>query len=180
MSADESLRDVSSAVRLRRTVIESPYASLDDETREIHTEYALRAMKDSFDRGEAPFASHLFYTSVLRDRVPEERALGMVAGFTWGAMADVHAFYLDLGVSVGMVEGFRRNVFRVAERARVGSYRADNQAQEIALRSLRTKLEIVIPHEKVYTNDPDRDPEEACEYFSHQADAFVDLIKRLS
>jgi len=41
---------------------------------------------------------------MLDDRVPEERRLGMEAGFCWARVADLRAFYADLGFSGGMTE----------------------------------------------------------------------------
>jgi hypothetical protein len=60
-------------------ILESPYAG----DVEANMRYARAAMRDSLMRGEAPFASHLLYTQegVLLDSVPEERTLGIEAGF---------------------------------------------------------------------------------------------------
>lgn len=79
-------------------VVESPYAG--DVERNV--KYARLCMLDCLQRGEAPYASHLLYTQCLDDDTPDERTLGILAGFAWGAKADLHAFYVDLGVSDGM------------------------------------------------------------------------------
>lgn len=91
---------------LRRVILESPYAG-DVET---NTAYARAAMRDSLTRGEAPLASHLFYTQprVLDDGVPDERALGIEAGLAWGAQAEATVVYTDLGVTPGMELGIAR------------------------------------------------------------------------
>ena len=83
-------------------IIESPYAG--DVERNV--KYARRAMKDSLERGEYPFASHLLYTQdgVLDDNIPEEREKGIAAGYRWGNGADIIAFYVDYGMSNGMIE----------------------------------------------------------------------------
>lgn len=85
---------------MKLVVIESPYA--DDVTRNL--DYVRACMADAIKRGEAPYASHALYTQpgVLDDNKPEERALGITAGFAWGAKADLRAFYVDLGWSTGM------------------------------------------------------------------------------
>jgi hypothetical protein len=72
--------------------------------------YLYAALKDCIHRGEAPFASHAIYTlpGVLDDTVPEERKLGMEAGFAWGAKAELCAVYTDFGVSGGMEAGMTR------------------------------------------------------------------------
>lgn len=86
-----------------KVIIESPYAG--DVERNI--KYARACMKDCFERGEAPFASHLLYTQdgILDDTIPNERALGIDAGLLWGAMADKTVLYTDLGISKGMEYG---------------------------------------------------------------------------
>lgn len=80
-------------------VIESPYAG--DVERNVR--YARACLKDSLQRGEAPFAGHLLYTQVLDDTVPEQRELGMAAHLDVARSADTRvAIYCDLGVSPGM------------------------------------------------------------------------------
>jgi hypothetical protein len=93
---------------MRRVVIESPYAG--DVAANI--EYAKRCVHDCLKRGEAPYASHLFFTQngLLDDLVPEERKLGIESGFAWGAAADVVVVYVDRGVSNGMTQGIARAV----------------------------------------------------------------------
>lgn len=63
-------------------------------------------MCDSLQRGERPFASHLLYTQtgILDDTKPEERKFGIEAGFAWWECADMVVFYLDYGVSAGMID----------------------------------------------------------------------------
>ncbi len=87
----------------RFVCIESPYAG-DVET---NLRYARLCVADSLKRGEYPIASHLLYTQpgILRDDVPEERALGMAAGLAWAAFAALTVVYVDLGTSSGMREG---------------------------------------------------------------------------
>jgi hypothetical protein len=85
-------------------ILESPYSGVIWRN-EL---YARMAMKDSLARGEAPFPSHMLYPQVLDDNVPEQRDQGMRAGFAWGEFADLRVFYLDRGVSRGMVEGLKQ------------------------------------------------------------------------
>lgn len=84
-------------------IVESPYAG-DVKRNEI---YARRCMKDSLNRGEIPFVSHLLYTQVLDDKIPEERKIGMDAG--WGVIrySDYTVCYIDYGISNGMAEGIK-------------------------------------------------------------------------
>jgi hypothetical protein len=87
---------------LKLVILESPYAG--DVERNI--EYAKRCLCDSLNRGEAPIASHLLYTQVLSDDVEEERNLGINAGLAWSLVADYHVFYIDYGMSRGMLKAF--------------------------------------------------------------------------
>jgi len=89
---------------MRRVVIESPYAG--DTERNVA--YALLAMSDCMRRNEAPLATHVLYTQFLDDRVAEQRALGMTAGFAWGDCGELRAVYGDLGISGGMAAGIAR------------------------------------------------------------------------
>lgn len=84
-------------------ILESPFAG--DVERNI--KYARMCMRDCLLRGEAPYASHLLYTQpgVLDDEIPEERKLGIEAGFFWGENADKTVVYTDLGISKGMQQG---------------------------------------------------------------------------
>lgn len=88
---------------MRLVIIESPYAG--DVDRNLR--YVRACMADCLARGESPYASHALYTQpgVLDDTVPEERALGIAAGFAWRAVADATIVYTDLGWSTGMRAG---------------------------------------------------------------------------
>jgi hypothetical protein len=92
---------------MRRVIIESPYAGKTDEEVERNVRYLRACMADCFTRNEASFASHGLYTQpgVLDDKVPEQRALGIRAGFEWRAAADATVVYTDLGITSGMRKG---------------------------------------------------------------------------
>jgi hypothetical protein len=95
-------------------VIESPFGTRPDGTRCLPEErsrnrrYLDACMLNSFERGEAPLASHRMYPGVLNDEEPEQRQKGLVAGWYWGAKADVVAVYVDLGVTPGMLGGIEQ------------------------------------------------------------------------
>lgn len=99
-------------------VIESPFGKREDGTTVTEAElernlrYLKAAMRDSLTRGEAPFASHGLYPMALDDGMPEERKLGMEAGFVWGRYAKKVIVYIDLGLTPGMREGIQRAVAR--------------------------------------------------------------------
>jgi hypothetical protein len=91
---------------VRLVILESPYAGDID----AHTEYARACLRDCLLRGESPLASHLLYTQpgVLRDKVPEERQMGIRAGLAWARVADATVVYVDHGVSAGMRQGIQK------------------------------------------------------------------------
>ena len=91
---------------MRCVNIESPYA----EDTEENLRYLRACMHDCLMRGEAPFASHALYTQqgVLNDEVPEQRRLGMDAGFSINSRMDATVVYTDLGMSEGMIEGIQQ------------------------------------------------------------------------
>lgn len=93
---------------MTRVVIESPCNAPTREGIERNLAYARECVVDSLHRGEAPYASHLFFVGILDDLVDHERTLGMMAGFCWGAEAEIVAVYSDLGVSRGMQQGIDR------------------------------------------------------------------------
>lgn len=88
-----------------RVIIESPFAGATKRARERNGSYLQLAIADSLGRGEAPFASHGFYTHYLDDNDAEERALGIAAGQAWMEAAELVAVYEDIGMSPGMEAG---------------------------------------------------------------------------
>lgn len=112
-------------------ILESPFAptpstaSSPGTSVEENTAYARACMRDALRRGAAPMASHLLYTQpgVLDDAVPDERALGIAAGFAWRTPEVPTWVYVDLGVSTGMLAG-------IEHARRIGS--------PVVLRSLRS------------------------------------------
>ena len=91
---------------MKLVAIESPYAG----DVEKNLRYAKACVRDCLRRGEAPYASHLFFTQegLLDDTVPEERKLGMEAGKAWELNAELTVVYTDLGVSNGMAWGVKQ------------------------------------------------------------------------
>ena len=86
-----------------RVIVETPFAG----NVEKNFRYLRACLHDCLRRGEAPLASHAIYTQpgVLDDSVPEERRLGMEAGFAWREVAHKTVVYTDLGISKGMQLG---------------------------------------------------------------------------
>ena len=90
-------------------ILESPYSAPDLDTVRCNERYARLCMNDCLKRGEAPYASHLLYTqaNVLKDSIPEERKLGMEAGFAFRKVVQKTVIYTNLGISKGMEEGIK-------------------------------------------------------------------------
>jgi len=84
----------------------SPYSGPTPGHVKAHEAYAVLAVSDCLRRGEAPFASHLFYTrdGLLDDNVYEDRKAGIEAGWAFVRTLDHVVAYVDLGVSPGMQE----------------------------------------------------------------------------
>ncbi|MDP3725760.1 MAG: hypothetical protein Q8R36_01010 [bacterium] len=118
---------------MRRVLVESPYKAetLEDLARNIR--YARLCLHDCVLRGDAPIASHLLLTQpdVLRDGVPEERALGIEAGLVWGKEAEVTLVYIDLGITDGMKKGIKR---------------AEDEGRAVEERKLPKELMTIIEH----------------------------------
>jgi hypothetical protein len=91
---------------MRLVIVESPYSGNIRKNRA----YARKAVRDCLLRGESPIASHLLHTqpTILKDGVPEERAMGMEAGWAWMPVADAVVVYADYGFSMGMFAGMKR------------------------------------------------------------------------
>lgn len=112
---------------MRLVIIESPLGTKPDGSRCTAEEmaenqrYARACVLDSYKRGEAPAASHVFGPCVLDDTDPEQRRMGMETGFAWAdavAAANranllddvpIAAVYVDRGITGGMREGFARH-----------------------------------------------------------------------
>lgn len=90
---------------MRLVYLESPFAGRDDRERARNLDYARECVLSCLRVGEAPLASHLLYPQCLDDDVPEERRLGMEAGFAWAQQAEATVVFEDLGISRGMRAG---------------------------------------------------------------------------
>lgn len=88
----------------RLVVIESPYSG----DVEANVAYLDLCYLDSLKRGEAPIASHgSRLVHVLDDKLPAERHTGIAAGLAWHRVADLVVFYVDRGMSGGMVKAYQ-------------------------------------------------------------------------
>ena len=107
--------------------------------------YAKACMRDSLARGEAPYASHLLFDQpgLLNDARSDERELGMHAGFAWGLVGAKRVFYVDRGMSGGMVLGLsqaRELRQRVEFRSLGGKWAGDAQEQARAQAAVKAHV----------------------------------------
>jgi hypothetical protein len=91
---------------MRLVILESPFAGAE----QANIDYARLCVRDSLMRGEAPIASHLLYTqpTILDDKDPKERRIGIAAGLAWVEVAHATVVYTDNGKSTGMKQGIAR------------------------------------------------------------------------
>ena len=96
---------------MRLVVLESPLngdaATPEERARVVprNRRYLLRCIRDCLARGESPMASHQMLVDVCDDTQPEERDLGIRAGFAWRTAARATVIYTDHGISSGMRYG---------------------------------------------------------------------------
>lgn len=93
---------------MNRVLIESPYRGDNYAQTPAHVAYLTACIRDSLDRGEAPFASHALYPGAYDDRDPAERKAGIEAGLCIGRDFDLTAVYADHGLSSGVIAGVER------------------------------------------------------------------------
>lgn len=109
-------------------MVESPYAAPTERGVYENVEYLTRCLHDSLRRGEAPFASHGFYTMLLDDKIPEQRAKGLTCADAWLARCEQVAFYVDRGFSPGMVYRLETLVPEIGQRLVVHLRSLDHDA----------------------------------------------------
>jgi hypothetical protein len=102
MGREFTRHEAKALAQKRLVIIESPHKGRNLVERWLNRRYARRCLKDSLMRGEAPLASHLLHTQVLRESDAYERQLGIGAGLAWLSKANASVFYLDRGMSEGM------------------------------------------------------------------------------
>jgi hypothetical protein len=113
-------------------IIESPFSGKTFPQRNYNNLYLIACCQHSMLSGEAPFASHGFYTQFLNDKDTFTRTLGIKLGQTVMARASFVAVYCDLGISQGMKEGIKaaHKLGLVIQRRKLGApwkpWREDN------------------------------------------------------
>lgn len=91
-----------------RVIVESPFAGRGEKRivqEAFNKAYLAACFFDCYKRGESPIASHALGPLALDDTNPEQRKLGIEAGFAWRSVAEKIVVYTDLGISSGMQWG---------------------------------------------------------------------------
>ncbi len=135
------------------TVVESPFSAKTKNELLINLQYAILAVRDSLSRGEAPYASHLFYTQMLDDNDVYERQQGIEAGLNISRLAEQTVVYSDLGISNGMKYGIESAVSlgrSVMERRLFEASESQDIAQLVQIEYLRYDLPPIKALEAVY------------------------------
>lgn len=101
----------------RLTIIESPLSNRNGRSMDQNLEYLRRCLRDSWNRGELPFASHGFFPFFLNEHDPIERQQGIEAGYEFWHFHHIQdddvpriVFYLDWGLSPGMKAALDRTI----------------------------------------------------------------------
>jgi len=103
-------------------IVESPYAETATRSFAENLTYLRDCLRDSWQRGELPFASHGFFPLFLDESDPEQRKAGIEAGYAfWEFENEVGTpplysrterptviFYIDHGISPGMQRALER------------------------------------------------------------------------
>lgn len=88
---------------MKLVIIESPFKASVLYTEKQNREYLNECIRDCILRDESPYASHKMLVDSLDDGNPEHRNLGIEAGFEWAGQASKAVFYIDHGISEGML-----------------------------------------------------------------------------
>lgn len=115
-----------------RVIIESPFKGETVEERMENIKYARAACRDAVMKQEIPMASHLLYPQFLAEENPHERNIGIQSGYVWWDIADKIIFYIDRGMSDGMIEAFRK---------------AANEKRVFEFRYLETGVSVKMPEQ---------------------------------
>ena len=82
--------------------IASPYGAKSAEGIQENIDFVKAAGRAAVEAGYTPVIVHLVYPVLLRDDVPEERALGISMDFQLLEKCDAMVYYTHKGVSPGM------------------------------------------------------------------------------
>ena len=83
-------------------IVEVPFSVEDPALMTRYLNYSKKCIKDSFNRTEAPFLSHILYSGSLNFKVQNEKEIGFVSHASWLVVADLIAVYIDYGITPEM------------------------------------------------------------------------------
>lgn len=85
---------------MKRVYIASPYRTNSHEQRRTFDSYLEMCIRDSFSRGEAPYAPHYMYPPFMCRALTDAQCRN--AADKYLAVCDKIAFYIDFDISPGM------------------------------------------------------------------------------
>lgn len=101
--AKKDMRELDSIrYRKKRVILISPFMAEDYSLAPRMERYALHAVRDSVNRGEAPLAANLFFYMSIDVTSKIERDIGLHAALTWIKGCELVAAYVDHGVTPAM------------------------------------------------------------------------------
>lgn len=89
-------------------IVESPFGSPIRLIQHRNKFYLAACLRDCWNRGEIPFASHGFFPIFLNEGSKEERDAGISAGYFIWQFASRLVIYEDFGITSGMEKAIER------------------------------------------------------------------------
>lgn len=86
----------------KNVILVTPFMAENPRVAAMCQRYAMRAVKDSIAKSEAPLAFHAFYYEVLNVRNPIERDIGLQSQISWVKGCERVVVYVDLGITPAM------------------------------------------------------------------------------
>ncbi len=87
----------------KAVIVLTPFFGEDPAKARMFERYAVRAVKDSLNRNEAPLAAQLFFFHFFNSNVVQiERDLGLTAQISWVRKCDKLVVYSDFGITQAM------------------------------------------------------------------------------
>lgn len=86
----------------RRVFVCSPYRGKTPEETQENIQAARKAVRFIAQRGDAPYAPHLYLPQTLRDEDPAEREMGIKVGLAFLETCDELVVFAYKGITEGM------------------------------------------------------------------------------
>lgn len=87
----------------KAVIVLTPFFGEDPAKARMFERYAVRAVKDSLNRNEAPLAAQLFFFNFFGSNIVQiERDMGLMAQVAWVRKCDKLVVYSDFGITQAM------------------------------------------------------------------------------